>query len=92
MSRRRVHFGLGEVCATAGLLARVSMAEIAEGIARHQRGDWGSLSRADKRANEEALANGSRLLSSYEARCGASFWIITEADRSATTVLLPGEH
>lgn len=92
MSKRNIRFVLGEVCATAHLLANVSMAEMAEALARHQRGDWGALGRDDKRANDEALNDGSRLLSAYKARDGTKFWIITEADRSATTLLLPSEY
>jgi hypothetical protein len=62
----------------------------AELIAQHLTGDWGDLSGQDWRANERALVEGSRLLSAYELTgTGERVWIITEWDRSATTVLLP---
>lgn len=52
-------------------------------------GDWGNLCEEDRLANERALREGERLLSAYETAGGVTFWIITERDRSATTVLLP---
>jgi hypothetical protein len=61
-------------------------------LARHARGDWGDLGQADLRSNQIALAEGLRLLSAYNDRAGTRFWIITEADRSATTVLLPDDY
>jgi hypothetical protein len=62
------------------------------GLCRHQRGDWGNLDEEDRESNEQALVEGSRLLSCYTARNGRRFWIITEWDRSATTILLPEEY
>lgn len=59
---------------------------------RHAAGDWGDLSNDDRRANAEALKDGSRLLSAYHLKDGTKIWIITEVDRSATTVLLPAEY
>jgi hypothetical protein len=62
-------------------------------FSRHARGDWGTVNATDKRANELALKEGSRLLSAYMLRDGTTkIWIITEADRSATTILLPDEY
>jgi hypothetical protein len=61
-------------------------------MARHVSGDWGELDDEDKQSNEEALKDGSRLLSAYLDRNNVKFWIITEADRSATTVLLPEDY
>lgn len=64
-----------------------------EYIARHARGDWGIVDADDKRANDDALKVGARLLSAYMLRDGTTkIWIITEADRSATTILLPDEY
>jgi hypothetical protein len=60
-------------------------------VHRHLRGDWGDLCEDDKRANEQALIDGSRLLSSYEFPEG-KVWVITEADRSSTCVLLPSDY
>ncbi len=61
-------------------------------IGRHLRGDWGDLDDHDKRENDFSLTHRLRLLSAYHDRSGIKFWIITEADRSATTVLLPDDY
>ncbi len=61
-------------------------------FARHLHGDWGDIGEDDARANDQALASGQRLLSRYDLPGGSTIWIITEADRSATTVLLPQEY
>ena len=60
-------------------------------LIRHHQGDWGDLEREDKQANDAALINGSRLFSAYIVQ-GVKFWVITEADRSSTTILLPSEY
>jgi hypothetical protein len=60
-------------------------------IARHATGDWGNLCAFDRRQNEIALRDGYRVLSSYDVSTG-QVWIITEADRSITTILLPEEY
>lgn len=85
-------FALGQVIATQGALASLSLEDITLGLNRHLRGDWGDLCADDKRANEIALAQGTRLLSAYTSRGEVRFWIITEWDRSVTTVLLPEEY
>ena len=59
---------------------------------RHLSGDWGEVCREDWIANELSLKEGTRLFSVYNAANGTRFWVITEADRSATTVLLPDEY
>ena len=64
----------------------------AEFLIRHKNGDWGELDPEDRRENERALVFGSRLLSAYATRTGEALWVITEADRSATTLLLPEEY
>jgi len=66
--------------------------EILQCLQRHALGDWGDIHKNDIGLNEEALVYGSRLLSVYYTSSGTRFWIITEADRSATTVLLPEEY
>jgi hypothetical protein len=58
-------------------------------LERHQAGDWGDVDEHDRQENELSLKSDFRLLSVYHAANGIKFWIITEADRSATTVLLP---
>lgn len=82
---------LGLVVATPGVLATVDGATITGLLARHQTGDWGDLGAEDKRANDRALARDERVFSAYDVD-GARVWIITEADRSSTCVLLPSEY
>jgi hypothetical protein len=83
---------LGNLVITVAASEVLNSLEVSHAIARHSRGDWGEVNDADWRANDEALRAGSRLLSSYRNRNGVAFWIITEADRSATTVLLPDDY
>lgn len=87
-------FSLGRVVATAAALAALEAGGQTPQmfLRRHANGDWGELSAADIRANEDGLASGARLLSCYQTTAGARIWIITEADRSATTLLLPTEY
>ena len=63
-----------------------------EGLARHLAGDWGNVDEDDRKENEFSLEHGFRLLSSYATPRGTKFWIITEHDRSVTTILLPEEY
>lgn len=85
-------FSLGQLYATPGVLTEVSTEEISPALARHAMGDWGDLSQEDIDANNLALKEGTRLFSSYRSSTRVKFWIITEWDRSATTVLLPSEY
>jgi hypothetical protein len=78
--------------ATPGALGTLSRADIEEALRRHLAGDWGDLSDADRAENDAALEYGDRLLSAYQATDGQKFWVLTEADRSVTTVLLPDEY
>lgn len=84
-------FPMGAVLATQGVMHKLTRAETVALLERHFTGDWGDLDEEDKAANASGLVYGRRLLSSYKVR-GIKVWIITEADRSATTVLLPGEY
>jgi hypothetical protein len=77
---------------TPGVQREVPPSEMLRAMRQHARGDWGELDKEDQRANDEALKHGGRLLSAYRTEAGVKFWIITEADRSATTVLLPDEY
>ena len=61
-------------------------------ISRHANGDWGEVSAHDRQANEHAVKHGLRVLSSYRLRTGERIWIVTEGDRSTTTILLPSEY
>jgi hypothetical protein len=84
-------FPLGQLVTTRNAAGRLPPEEIADGITRHARGDWGDISAADAVENEAALREGLRLLSAY-GRGDRRFWIITEADRSTTTVLMPDDY
>ena len=66
--------------------------EVDAAIKRHLQGDWGDVCQSDWQLNEDALKHGGRLLSVYHTQDGEKFWIITEADYSATTVLLPSDY
>lgn len=85
-------FALGKVVTTPGAIAEVALDEITVSLNHHARGDWGLVGEDDAKENELALRQGFRLLSAYESASGQRFWIITEADRSVTTILLPGEY
>ena len=85
-------FRLGRIVATPNALRSITQHDILTGIQRHQAGDWGNLSEEDHAANDSALIHGGRILSSYQAANGTKFWLITEADRSVTTVLLPEDY
>lgn len=84
-------FPLGQIVATTNAMEVLTPLEIAEGLKRHAKGDWGNVCTSDAELNEQALVNGDRLLSSY-GEGDKRFWIITEADRSVTTVLLPEDY
>lgn len=85
-------FPLGQVVATPGILDCLDQADIVSALARHAACDWGDVCDDDRRANDEALNEGSRLFSAYRSSNRVKFWIITEADRSSTCVLLPEEY
>ena len=85
-------FSPGRRVATPGVLRAVSQRDLLTAFQRHLCGDWGDLSEADKQLNEQALQDGSRLFSAYQSSKDVRFWIITEADRSCTTMLLPSEY
>jgi hypothetical protein len=86
-------FPLGRLIATPGALTALTAAgENPVGLlVRHQSGDWGDVGPEDRRANDRDLQEGGRLLSAYDVG-GCRVWVITEADRSATTILLPAEY
>ncbi len=98
--RTTVQFRLGQIVATPGALAALERSgETALPLlGRHQRNDWGEVCVEDKKLNDEAVAHEgdperqSRILSAYRTGLGDRIWIITEADRSVTTILLPTEY
>lgn len=85
-------FPLGQTLITPAALEALSSREVLQGLERHAAGDWGDLDPEDARANARALRVGGRLFSAYQSPDGTKFWIITEADRSATTILLPQDY
>jgi hypothetical protein len=89
----RPRFPLGRVVATPGVLHHLAAREIDPAIYlhRHQAGDWGTVPPEDWQANDEALVHGGRLLSAYVVE-NVKIWVITEWDRSVTTLLLPSEY
>lgn len=86
------HFRIGQLLMTPGVMDQISHDEILSAVQRHANCDWGNLCKEDKKQNDLALKNGGRLFSAYRTSQGIKFWVITEADRSATTVLLPEEY
>jgi glycine cleavage system H lipoate-binding protein len=85
-------FELGWVVATRQAHETLSMSDITVGLTRHAGNDWGDVGQCDWEANDVAVQNGERLLSSYRSASGVTFWIITEWNRSVTTVLLPEDY
>ena len=84
-------FPLGQLVITAAAAGRLTSGEVLAGIVRHARGDWGDVGPEDAAENERSLCECLRLLSAY-GRGDRRFWIITEADRAVTTVLLPDDY
>ena len=85
-------FPLGRTVATANAVASVPADEMIAALFRHATGDWGDICEEDRGQNELALKEGFRLFSVYCTKAGVKFWIITEHDRSVTTVLLPLDY
>lgn len=85
-------FPLGNVVSTPSALNSIPTGIISDALERHKKGDWGNLDEEDKATNEDALLHNGRLLSAYKYEGHETFWIITEADRSSTTVLLPSDY
>jgi hypothetical protein len=87
-------FPFGQIVANPGALAALEKAgqQPGEFFARHGSGDWGDLDEHDRKENQLSLERGFRLLSSYFTNANEKIWLITEADRSATTLLLPEEY
>ena len=91
-SQSKQRFALGQIVITPNALEQLNPADVNASLRRHAFGDWGELDPGDVQENEVSLKEGFRLLSAYKDRNGTKFWIITEADRSATTLLLPEEY
>ena len=92
MDEKRRPFELGRLLSTPGALEELDPQDVMQALARHAQGDWGDCCPGDWAENDFALGKYLRLFSVYRDRRGTKFWIITEADRSATTILLPDEY
>jgi hypothetical protein len=99
IAKSQPEFFLGQLLITPGALQALQEAgqSAIEFLQRHVRGDWGEVCEEDREANDDALVDGSRLLSAHCTSLGEKLWIITEAaddsgDRAATTILLPSEY
>jgi hypothetical protein len=92
--KKKPRFSLGQVVATPGALQALDEArqDPRELLTRHVTGDWGDLDEEDKQENEFSVNRRLRIFSAYKLSTGSKVWVITEADRSATTVLLPSEY
>ena len=87
-----IRFQLGGIYTTPGALAATTTDEIATALARHVCGDWSEICAEDAATNEDAVEGGGQLMSVYTSASGIVFWVITESDRSVTTLLLPDEY
>jgi hypothetical protein len=88
----KTKFELGQTVITPSALALLDFTDIIPALRRHVSGDWGNVDPEDAAENEIALVEGLRILSAYTSSSNQIFWIITEADRSCTTVLLPEDY
>ena len=85
-------FDLGMLVITGNAERKLERHDVITALKRHAARDWGDISNEDRRLNDAALEKGVRILSVYRDSRNVMFWIITEADRSATTVLLPEDY
>jgi len=85
-------FRVGRLVITPNARDSLPPQEVTQVIQRHQAGDWGDVTADDWDKNDRALLDGSRILSVYHSSAGTKFWLLTEADRSMTTVLLPSDY
>ena len=87
-------FPLGQTVATPGALEALEASGQTPDffLDKHVQGDWGTVDDEDKRANDQALIDGERIVSAYKTLLGEKIWVITEADRSVSTILLPEDY
>ena len=85
-------FNPGRIMITTNCFNTIASDETARGLARHLAGDWGEVCPEDWQENELSLKEGFRLMSVFTTAAGVKFWIITEWDRSSTTILLPEDY
>ena len=92
MQYRPIRFPTGEVRATTAALANISMEKLIHLVNRHIRGDWGDTCEEDREQNDISVVEGKRILAVYKYNDDTTIWIITEWDRSVTTILFPHEY
>ena len=92
MERKTRTFNLGNMVITPNAAGRLLPGDVSQSLARHASCDWGDCVAQDAAENEQALDRPRRLFSVYHDQAGERFWIITEADRSCTTILLPEDY
>jgi hypothetical protein len=88
----KTFLSLGKIVITPNARDHLQPEDVLVALSRHVSGDWGDLDDHDRAVNDFALENFERILSAYSDRTGTTFWIITEADRSVTTILLPEDY
>jgi len=94
VQRNPVSFPLGQLVSTPGAIEAMTRAgqNPVQFLDRHRAGDWGEVNAEDWSINDRAVIDGDRILSAYTLKTNTRVWIITEADRSVTTILLPQEY
>lgn len=90
--RTRIQLALGQTVMTATACEVLKPHDVMSALQRHASGDWGEVCPSDALLNDRAVGERCRILSAYTDSAGVKFWIITEADRSSTTVLLPEDY
>ncbi len=85
-------FALGQIVITRHAQNVLSSRDLNEALIRHLEGDWGQVCESDRQLNDSAIQDGGRIMSEYCSGNGVRFWIITEYDRSVTTILLPSDY
>ncbi|MFO0979123.1 MAG: hypothetical protein U0996_22120 [Planctomycetaceae bacterium] len=85
-------FALGQIVITRHAQNVLTNRDLNEALIRHLEGDWGQVCESDRQLNDSAIRNGGRIMSEYCSSSGVRFWIITEYDRSVTTILLPCDY
>ena len=88
----RVQLALGQTVMTAAACEVLNRDDVMSALQRHASGDWGEVCQSDALSNDHAVGTCCRILSAYTDRAGVKFWIITEGDRSSTTILLPEDY
>ena len=85
-------FALGQIVITNNAHDVLTSRDLNEALIRHLEGDWGQVCESDRQLNDSAVDDGGRIMSEYCSASGVRFWIITEYDRSVTTILLPSDY